>query len=239
MSGHERWSDDVAAYVLGALEPDEAAELERHLERCDLCREQMRWLAPAVRALPEGIERVEPPPQLRRRVFAEAGLSPRSSSAAAGIGERARSWLRRFGPGGSGWRPVAAAGVATAAMVLLLVIAFEIGSHGSGEFVPEPTTVSAGEAPGITAELVREGREGTLRLDNVPQPQGSRVLEAWVQRGEAVEPVPALFVPDSRGRAWTTIEDMEGVEKVMVTEEPRGGSEAPTAAPLLEVEIPE
>lgn len=237
MSGHERWTDDVAAYMLGALEPDEAAELERHLERCDLCREQMRWLAPAVRALPEEVERVEPPPRLRQRVFAEAGLSPRSSAAAAGIGVRARRWARRFGSGGHGWRPAAAAGVATMAMILLVVIAFEIGSHGSGEFVPESTTVSAGEAPGITADVVREGRRGTLRLDNVPQPDGGKVLEAWVQRGEAVEPVPALFVPDSQGRAWTTIEDMEGVEKVMVTEEPRGGSEAPTAAPLLEVEI--
>lgn len=238
MSGHERWSDDVAAYMLGALEPDETAELERHLERCDLCREQVRWLGPAVRALPEGVERVEPPSQLRQRLFAEAGLRPRSSRAAAGVGARARSWARRFGPSGRGWRPAAAAATATVAMVLLVVIAFEIGSNGGTDFVPEPTTVSGEGAGGIAAEVVREGPRGTVRLDNVPQPSGNKVLAAWVQRGEAVEPVPALFVPDSQGRAWTTIEDMEGVEKVMVTEEPRGGSEAPTAAPLLEVEIP-
>ena len=32
---HERRSEDVAAFVLGALEPGEAAELERHLEGCE------------------------------------------------------------------------------------------------------------------------------------------------------------------------------------------------------------
>lgn len=239
MSGHERWSDDVAAYMLGALEPDEAAELERHLERCDLCREQMRWLSPAVRALPEGVARIGPPPQLRQRVLAEAGLSPRSSSAAAGLRERAGSWARRFGPRGRGWRPAAAAVVATLTMALLVIIAFEIGSHGDRDFAPETTTVRWGEDPGLTAEVTREGHHGTLRLDNVPQPEGDRVLEAWVQRGGAVEAVPALFVPDSEGRAWAMIESMEGVDKVMVTEEPKGGSEAPTAAPLLEMEMPE
>ena len=39
--------------MLGALEPEEAAELERHAESCERCRSEMRWLTPAVEALPE------------------------------------------------------------------------------------------------------------------------------------------------------------------------------------------
>ena len=54
---HERWSDDVAAYLLGALEPGEAAELERHLAGCERCRAELRWLRPAVELLPETVER--------------------------------------------------------------------------------------------------------------------------------------------------------------------------------------
>ena len=50
---HTRWKDDVAAYVLGALEPGEAAELERHLAGCADCRAELRWLRPAVDLLPE------------------------------------------------------------------------------------------------------------------------------------------------------------------------------------------
>ena len=42
----------------GALEPGEAAELERHVEGCERCREEIRWLTPAVNALPESVERL-------------------------------------------------------------------------------------------------------------------------------------------------------------------------------------
>ena len=56
------------------------------------------------------------------------------------------------------------------------------------------------------------------------------MLEAWVQRDGEVEPVQALFVPDREGRASTELADMDGVEVVMVTTEPKGGSETPTSA---------
>ena len=59
-SDHNRWSEDLAAYLLGALERDEAEALERHLEGCERCREEMRWLRPAVQTLPESVERAEP-----------------------------------------------------------------------------------------------------------------------------------------------------------------------------------
>ena len=64
---HNRWREDLAAYMLGALERDEAAEFERHLEGCERCREEMRWLEPAVQTLPEAVERQEPPRAAARR----------------------------------------------------------------------------------------------------------------------------------------------------------------------------
>ena len=42
---HERWRDELAAYLLGALEPGEAAELERHLAGCAECRAELRLAA--------------------------------------------------------------------------------------------------------------------------------------------------------------------------------------------------
>ena len=62
---HERRREDVAAYAIGALEPDEAAEFERHLAGCEQCRRDLRWLAPAVSSLGESVERREPPASLR------------------------------------------------------------------------------------------------------------------------------------------------------------------------------
>jgi anti-sigma-K factor RskA len=236
---HERWNDDVAAYMLGALDPAEAAELERHLESCERCRERVRWLEPAVRMLPEEVERVEPPAPLRERVMAEV----RADAAEAGAGaaepetrteRKSGGWFSRLGGGAYGWRPLA--GLAVMALALVAVTGYEIGNGGSGDG-GGGETITSGKAPGITAEMVPEGEGGTLRLANVHQLPEEKVLEAWVQRNGEVEAVPALFVPDRDGNASTMIESMDGVEVVMVTYEPKGGSDAPTSKPVVTMPI--
>jgi hypothetical protein len=73
----------------------------------------------------------------------------------------------------------------------------------------------------------------------VRQLPDDRVLEAWVQREGEVEPVRALYVPDHEGHASTIVADIDGVETVMVTTEPKGGSELPTSDPIVTMPIPE
>lgn len=237
-TGHERWNDEVATYMLGALEPNEVEKLEHHLERCELCRDQMRWLRPAVGALPEGVKRLEPPPALRDRILGEAEITPRSSAPLRDLRSRMRSWARGFGSRGRGWRPAVAATLAFLALFAVVVTSYLIGAR-SGDFQPATKTYSSGHAPGIVAEVTREGGRATLKLEHIKQPRRGRVLEAWVQKGKATEPVPALFIPNEEGDAWTTIEGMDGVDAVLVTEEPQGGSPRPTADPLAEVPIAE
>ncbi len=248
-TNHERWSEDVAAYVLGALEPRDAAELERHIGGCERCQAEIRWLAPAVRALPESVERVEPPRELRARVMAEvradagasapggerAGVRGDDREARPGLGGRISAWIRDLGSGPMGLRPVA--GVAVAVLVVAAVAGFAIGGGigGGSDESGQTSTVVTGEAPGVTAKMVSEGDSGTLHLDNVKPLPSDRVLEAWVQRDGEVEPVEALFVPDREGRASTELPDMDGVEVVMVTTEPEGGSESPTSAPIVTI----
>src|SRR5882672_55232 len=145
--------------------------------------------------------------------------------AAGGLWRRAAAWLRGLGSGPMGLRPVL--GFATAVLVVVAVAGYAIGggigsgSDGSGG----PKTVVAGHAPGVTAKVVTEGEGGTLHLANVKPLPDERVLEAWVQRDGEVHPVRALFVPDREGHASTMIANMHGVEAVMVTTEPPGGSE--------------
>jgi hypothetical protein len=139
--------------------------------------------------------------------------------------------------GFGGWRPVAA--LATVALLIAAVGGYAIrdGESNSG---PETTTVATtGKASAVGATMVMTGDSGTLKLKNVRNMPPDRVLEAWVQRDGTVEPVPALFVPDRKGRASTTIPDTRGVEVVMVTAEPRGGSDSPTSAAMVTLEIPE
>jgi hypothetical protein len=87
--------------------------------------------------------------------------------------------------------------------------------------------------------MISEGDSGTLQLANVRELPDERVLEAWVQRDGEVEPVQALFVPDRNGRASTTIGDMRGVDVVMVTTEPPGGSGSPTSSPIVTIPVPQ
>ncbi len=226
---HDRRRDDVAAYLLGALEPGEAAELERHIAGCPECEEELRRLRPAVQVLPETVERVEPPPALRGRLMEQVrseAVGPQTAPAA----RRASRW--RFGI----LRP--AVGLAAVALVVAAIGGYAISESGSGGG-PKTTTVISGHSPGVTAEMVREGETGTLRLANLHQLPSDKVLQAWVQRGEQVVSAKALFVPNSDGTATATIDNMDGVNTVMVTAEPRGGSVQPTSAPIVSVSIPQ
>lgn len=233
-TGHERWGEELSPYLLGALEPAEAEALERHLEGCERCRAELRWLTPALDALPETVERVEPPPQLRQRLLAEvqadaAGSAPATAPARHGL----RAWLRNVV--GPRWRPLAAG----AAVLLVAVAAVGYVAGGGSEGGGNATTVRSTEPSGIVAAVSMEGTaHGRIQLRNVPSLPPDKVLEAWVERDGEVEAVPTLFVPDRDGRAATTIGDMRGVSAVMVTTEPPGGSAAPTSKPIVEVPIP-
>jgi anti-sigma-K factor RskA len=240
---HERWSDDLAAYLLGALGPDEVAELERHALDCERCRSQLDWLTPAAQALSTSVERHAPPQELRSRILAEvrsdmAGEARGSAAhraSRASLRERLPAWLRGSGSGTVGRRP--ALRLAVLALLVAAVAGYAIGSGGSGEDASTSTVGAVGHPPGVTAEVVREGDRGTLRLDNVTKLPDNRVLQAWVRREGEVEPVRELFVPDRSGIASTTIGDMRQVDLVMVTTEPAGGSEAPTSSPIVKVPI--
>jgi anti-sigma-K factor RskA len=225
---HDRRRDDIAAYLLGALEPGEAAELERHIAGCADCEEELRRLRPAVQVLPETVEPVEPPPALRGRLMEQVRSEAGGLQAAPDAG-RAPRW--RFG-----LRP--AAGLAALLLLVAAIAGYAIRDSGSGGG-PTTTTVITGHSPGVTAQMVREGETGTLRLANLHQLPAGKVLQAWVQRGKQVVSAKALFVPNSDGTATATIDGMQGVSTVMVTAEPRGGSVQPTSAPIVSVAIPQ
>lgn len=220
---HKRWSEDLVAYMLGALEPDEATELERHLDGCERCREEMRWLEPAVHSLPESIERQEPSKQLRQSLMAEVRADARPEERPARV--RSRRWILK-----------PAVGFAVVALLVAGVVGYEVGRDGGDEGGGASTIVR--EINGMTVKMIQEGEGGKLELAGVPQPPKDKVFEAWVERDGEVEAVPALIVPDRNGHAETSIADMSGVEAVMVTVEPRGGSEVPTGETVMEMKVP-
>ncbi len=233
---HERWADATGAYLLDALPADERAGFEAHAEQCEFCREEIAFLRVASDALPSAVPQVAPPPELKGRIMAvverEAELLRAASPDAPSAAPARIPWWRRLAV--TPRRPALAIAAVFVALVGVGVGALVAGTGG------EPARTLAGtlEQGRGEARLVVEDGQGDLRVDGLrPAPSG-RVYQVWLKRRgvEAPEPTRALFVPAPDGSAGADGLDLRDVEAVLVTDEPRGGSPAPTGE--LAVTVP-
>jgi anti-sigma-K factor RskA len=240
---HDPRLEEAVAFALGSLDPGQIDDFKEHLKTCKRCQEELRWLAPAVRALPEAVEPQTPPPALKARLMAEVRADAEAEERrvkaeqrrerAAGGGFSA--WLGGLHIGNLTWKPIA--GLALVILVVAGGIGYAVG-NGGGNGNTHTWELKAEENDGIAATVVREGEKGEIHLAGLKQLPKGKVLEAWVEREGKVEPVPALFAPDKAGNASTTIENLEDVSIVMVTREPEGGSKTPTEkVPFIQVPL--
>src|SRR5262249_3095004 len=118
---------EAAAYVLGALEPEEAAAYSQHLAACASCRDEVAALTPIADALATAVAQHPAPSDLRRRVLREVRGQPRADAPQAGRQQRLPS---AWPPGAR--RLVAAATIAIACLAIVLTsIVGAGGRHGS------------------------------------------------------------------------------------------------------------
>jgi anti-sigma-K factor RskA len=236
---HERWGGSVAAWILGALPEDERQGFEDHLADCADCREQADELRVAANALPSAAAQIRPGPELRARVMsvvkAEAELL-----AAAGSGadrpERPPASRPRWRRSPL-WRAVPAPLVAGA-----LAVGAVVGALGASELGDGTTTrtIQAQVAPRIAGEasarLEVGGGAARLVATHLPPSPPGRVYEVWLKRAGDADPEPttALFAVTREGDASVDVPgSLDDVERVMVTDEPKGGSKQPTGELLL------
>jgi anti-sigma-K factor RskA len=224
--GHEHWHDATAAYLLGALDELERAAFEEHLAGCPACREEVEQLLPAAQALPVSVEPMAPPPALKARIMAEVEREASLLAAAGPEADRppARRGRRRFH-----LRVPRLVPVAVAAALLVVGVAIGVGATAL-RGGPERTVAAEVTAPGATVSLEVNGEEGRLLARGLPAPPSGRVYQVWLKRdGHAPEPTAALFVPSRAGAATASVPgSLEGIDQVMVTDEPDGGSPQPT-----------
>jgi anti-sigma-K factor RskA len=230
MSDHSRWADDVGAYLLGALEPDEAAAFEQHLAGCEECRRDVADLRVAADALPVSVPIVSPPAALKDRIMAVVGQEAELLEAAGRPADRppARTRRRRR----LEWlsRPA----VALACALLLLAGGGLAGALLSGG--DESRTVVANtEAPGADVRLEIDEDGSKLVAENMPAPPSGRIYQVWLKRpGRDPEPTSVLWSTRGDGSAEVAVPgSLEGVEAVLVTHEPPGGSDVPSGPPVI------
>jgi anti-sigma-K factor RskA len=214
---HER-SDDAAAYVLGALEPEEAREFARHLESCPTCRDEVAALQRVVDVLPAAVPQYKAPAGLRRRILRAARTHARGQ--AQGARRQWWSWTSR---------PMLAGATALAVAIVAVVIAL------SGGGSPHARVITATVTGQGTAHVRVVGGHAELILTDFPAPPPGKVYEVWLQRGSAPpSPTRTLFTVSGHGAAKVAVTgSLSGVSQLMVTPEPPGGSAVPTHAPVI------
>jgi anti-sigma-K factor RskA len=228
---HESHRDELAAYALGALEPSEVEALERHLGECRECRDYLFWLDPAVDQLPVSVEQRQPPKRLKRALMAEVNADIKAARRA----ERDRDRADR-GLWGSIWRPVTA--VAAAAVLIAGVIG---GYVLRGDDAPERTLIEAEPLEGGGAQMVvtleREDDRGILHVEKLPELPENEVYQAWLERDGRMEPSTTFVVDRNGGTEVAVMGSLEGARALLITREPRGGSDEPTPPVLMQAPL--
>jgi anti-sigma-K factor RskA len=225
---HDGCGEDAAPYVLGALSEAEHEAFAAHLRGCATCREEVTSLQAVAGTLPSAVPQLSAPAPLRDRVMATVQSEATLRTAGAGgtpvpgRGARQRSWRLAFG------------GVAATAVVALLAVLAFGGGSGSATRVYHANVT----APSATATLRVDSGHGTLQIAGMPKTPPGKVYEVWLERSGRAHPTDALFTVSSAGRATVAVPGaLNGVQTVMVTAEPGGGSSVPTSSPVIVARI--
>ncbi len=228
MSARDRSADgrecggDVAAYALGALDQAEVEAFREHLESCAVCRDELAAFLSVVDVLPMGAAQYPVPKRLRRRVLAGVAAEPASHAQMQAGRARRPSLLARL----STPRPALALGAAVA-IIAVAVGALELGTSGAPR-----TRVFAAQVTGSpgSAEITLTGGHAELIVHRLPPPPAGQIYEVWLRRANhPPSPTRVLFSTTAKGDADVEVPGtLRGIDQVMVTPEPAGGSRVPT-----------
>jgi anti-sigma-K factor RskA len=251
MNVHEQFADDLALYALGALEGEERQAVEKHLEECSACRQELERLRGDATLLAFSVSGAKPPARSRERLMSAIAKEPRQIP----LREQKRaSWWNALG-----WAAAVAAIVVgvwlrqensdlrqrmaqletrsakedqqlTEAKQLLTTLTSPDAEH---------FTLVAGNAPVLPqgkAIYVRSSGTLVFLASNLAAIPPEKTYELWLIPTSGA-PIPAgLFKPNARGAAAVLHPPLPtGVEAkaFAITIEPEAGSSAPTSQPIM------
>ena len=238
MTTHDEMLDSVAAYALGTLPPAEASAVAAHLETCERCREEYRFLRPAVTALAYSAEAcadqergaTAASPLLKARIMKQV----RSESAAA---RSPRVWPAYA---------VAAAAILVAITTGLLDLSLnaQLGrdraqSAAQAELLADLTAPGAQRHPFRGGEVTTNGNRLLLTMHGLPKPAPGHVYQAWTLAKNSKKMAPSVtFEPGYSGVTVVRLpQEATTLAAVAVSVEPAGGSKQPTTKPIALVTL--
>ncbi|MCW3017648.1 MAG: hypothetical protein JWO02_4740 [Solirubrobacterales bacterium] len=226
-------STDAGAYALYALDESEASAFAEHLHTCAECRREVEHARAAADALPLAVAQVAPPPALRERIMRDVRSEAELLRASGPQADRVATRPRRA----AWWHPAALRPVTAAAVAcVLLAIGIGAGVTLRRDGAPTTRTISAQvTAPGARATLRVTGHRAALAVEHMPSPPPGEAYQVWLVKGHGrPKPTHTLFTVRNDGRATVQIDEpVVGVDQILVTAEPSGGSTAPTSSPVI------
>ncbi len=244
MSEHSR-HDDLAGYLIGALEPDEHVAFEAHLGSCARCRDEARELDGTTRVLAQLAPPFEVPAGLAAGVLAAVAAADQPSGSDPGALEarpeptaeggaprrRRLAWPRLAGLGLAG----------AAALAAAVVIGLQLGDQDPTRSEAPPielagtlTTPDGAGGGELVVSLLASGRRVSFESETLPILPKGEFYEVWfVGPGDAPARPNRIsagtFHPDEQGLTDVTLHaavDPALFPRVEITAEPGDGSPA-------------
>ena len=232
-------SPNLAAFVLGGMDPEEAAEIRRHLATCPSCRNELEELEKVNRALQAAPPPEMPPGHLKDGILSQVRAEQPSASdeELAFAGEDRFKYLRSVIVG------VAAAAVAAVVALGIIFALREEPAVATIQLVPTPDEAAGLEGYWGVAELHSQplgNQQVELKLNNFDEPEPHSYYEVWfVSRGERISAGSFTSVGQGETRVWLNVApEARNSDTVLITEERADNDPAPSETVALKGEVP-
>jgi anti-sigma-K factor RskA len=245
---HDQLGDQAAAYVLGALTPDERGAFEAHLAGCAVCAAEVRSLVPVAFGLATQAAEAAPQPQVKAALAVR--LRPRSSWLGSGLAVAASVALAVALGGYAVQLRGRVTGLESRLRDAMLRgdgqlaearrVALDAQSQVAVLAAPDLARIDlAGQqvAPTATARAFWSRSRGLVFTAlNLPPPPPGRAYQLWVLTAQPAPISAGMLSPDATGRVnarFDTPRDLPRPVAMAVTLEPEGGMPAPTGDKYL------
>ena len=238
---------NLAAFVVGGMEPEEAAEVQRHLASCPDCRRELEELRKVNRALEAAPPPANPPSHLKDEILSQVRAEQRylsSEDESSVAEERASSTSAR-----SKNLRIVLSSAAAAAVVAFVAIGVFFGflreepPVATIQLLPTPHEAAGLEGYWGVAEIRPQpsgNQQVELKLNNFEQPKPNSYYDLWFVSGES-RISAGSFTSVGKGETRVMLNappEARNYHTLLITEEHVDERPAPSDEVALKGEVP-
>jgi anti-sigma-K factor RskA len=238
---------NLPAFVLGGLEPEEAAEVEDHLASCSDCRRELEELRKVNRALEAAPPPANPPSHLKDEILSQVRAEQRylSSEDESSVAEEGASSTSARSKN----LRIVLSSAAAAAVVAFVAIGVFFGflreepPVATIQLVPTPQEAAGLEGYWGVAEIRPQpsgNQQVELKLNNFEQPKPNSYYELWFVSGER-RISAGSFTSVGKGETRVMLNappETRNYHTLLITEEHVDERPAPSDEVALKGEVP-